>query len=416
MTDNPIETEPTIIPQYEIIPTDPFLIEMDFVIVPFLVPDGIINGTSGVDIIDGSYVDANGDFLTDGDNIVFLGSSGDTFVGGIGNADVTGGGGGDTIYGVSGYNVLNGNGGNDELHSGINSSVLFGGFGNDELYLDVSAGADHTATGGAGADLIAVEGFADDRASFVTITDFDVEIDTVTIDGINVIGSEIEADTAFVIGGDFYAVIGHNLLKLEGILSSDATSDHVAGTSGADHFILGNTDADGTAITNGDDIVFLGEGNDFVRLGKGDDIAFGGIGDDVIMGQKGNNMLYGEEGNDTLDSGHHASVLNGGMGDDDLSANLTRNGEHILSGGQGADTFTFYSNKGATKGTAIVQDFETGIDTLALDGSFGIDSASYEATDDGLLVSFDNGSDVLFVGLGFEDAAALGFGDPFVVG
>ncbi|MFT6168459.1 MAG: hypothetical protein ACJAR9_000569 [Celeribacter sp.] len=79
-----------------------------------------------------------------------------------------------------------------------------------------------------------------------------------------------------------------------------------------------------------------------------------------------------------------------------------------MSGRKNTNTLTFQSNKGAPKGTAIVQDFETGIDTLALDGSFGIDSASYEATYDGLFVSFDNGSDVLFVGLGFDD--------PFVVG
>lgn len=404
----PIVLPPIIIPEYELITFEPY--DFEIVVVALPLPDGIVNGTSGVDYIDGTYVDANGDFLTTGDNIVLLGSSSDTFVGGVGNADVTGGGGRDTLYGVSGYNILNGNGGNDTLHSGINSSVLFGGNGDDDLFIDVSHGADHTVTGGDGADTFAIEGYADNRASVTRITDFDIELDTLTLDGLNAVGSAVEADRAFIIGGDFYAVLDNDLVIVEGFGPPEHTDSHLAGTSGADSFTLAN------GTTNGEDIVFLGAGDDFVRLGKGADIAFGGAGDDVMMGQKGNNMLYGEDGNDTLDSGQHASVLNGGMGDDLLSANMRNNGEHILSGGQGADTFTFYSGRSTTRGTAVVQDFEVGTDSLVLNGSFGIDSASYEATDDGLLVSFDNGSDVMFVGLGYEDASALGFDDIFIVG
>jgi hypothetical protein len=77
-----------------------------------------------------------------------------------------------------------------------------------------------------------------------------------------------------------------------------------------------------------------------------------------------------------------------------------------LSGRKNTNTLTFQSNNGAPKGTAIAQDFE--VATPPRTRRFGIYSASYEATYDGLFVSFDNGSDVLFVGLGFDD--------PFVVG
>lgn len=391
--------------------------EYEFIVIPFPpIGDGIVNGTSSADTVDQFYVDADGDSLGYGDNIVLLGSSADTFIGGIGNNDVTGGGGGDTLIGVTGYNVLNGNGGNDSIYSGDTTSQLLGGFGNDDLFMDVSKGADHTATGGAGSDLFAIEGLADDRASLITITDFDVELDTLTLNGVDANDPSTDFDNAFARDGDLYLVTGGTMILIEDVFPSEIDGEYVLGTPGMDSFTLNSVDGDGTAITNGDDIVFLEGGDDFVRLGKGDDIAFGGDGDDTLMGQKGNNMLYGEDGNDTLDSGHHASVLNGGLGDDVLSANLTRNGEHILSGGQGADTFTFYSNKSTTKGTAIVQDFEVGIDTLDLDGSFSAYSASYEETDEGLLVSFDNGSDVMFLGLGYEDAVALGLDDPFAVG
>lgn len=101
--------------------------------------EGVINGTSGTDIIIGG----------DGDNVIK----------GKGGADlIIGGGGNDKIYGNGGKDWLFGGGGNDLIEGGSDKDVLLGGYGNDTLdggsnddQLSGSYG-DDTLTGNGGKD------------------------------------------------------------------------------------------------------------------------------------------------------------------------------------------------------------------------------------------------------------------------
>lgn len=361
----------------------------------------VIHGTSEVDVITPDYVDEAGDGFTDGENEVRLRAGADIFIGGLGDNTVYGGGGADDIFGVSGNNVLNGGGGADNIYSGTDTSELIGNNGKDELYLDLSEGADHTATGGAGSDSFYIENVSNTEQSVVTITDFDWDEDTATVEGVDIEELPVATD-----GSNLYVLIGDDdILVLDDAAETapfEVEHTITLGTSGADEFTLNS------GASNDADVIWTGSGDDFVRAGKGDDLVFGGEGNDTLMGQKGNNTLFGGSGDDIIDSGHHASVMSGGSGEDHISANMTRNGEHTLTGGADADVFEFYTGKSNAKSTAVVTDFVVGEDELVLSGTFNPFASISTETDDGLLVAFDNGASILFEGLTFEDSFALG--------
>ena len=81
---------------------------------------------------------------------------------------MTGGAGNDALFGGSGADIINGNNGDDVINGDGGNDKLTGGTGND------------TMTGGAGADnFYFVSGDGQD-----VITDFEIGIDTITIDGL----------------------------------------------------------------------------------------------------------------------------------------------------------------------------------------------------------------------------------------
>ena len=72
---------------------------------------------------------------------------------------------------------------------------------------------------------------------------------------------------------------------------ADGTVD---GTVGNDDMRLGYTDADGTAITSGDDTISGGDGNDVIEGAGGSDSISGGAGDDVIYGDMADGSTFGD--------------------------------------------------------------------------------------------------------------------------
>lgn len=89
--------------------------------------DGIVEGTSGADLIDYSYTgDPQGDMVdhedailphdTANDDIIEAGAGNDTVYAGAGNDLVDGGDGNDLIYGQGGDDTLNGDAGNDTIY------------------------------------------------------------------------------------------------------------------------------------------------------------------------------------------------------------------------------------------------------------------------------------------------------------
>ena len=129
--------------------------------------DGWIDGTSGDDVINSSYIEpiANGtDRVDNGDGIssagtgwqddrIRGGAGNDTINSGAGNDYVDGGTGSDTINGGAGDDTLFGGAGNfsDTIHGGLGNDNIDGGDGDDFLFGDEG---NDTIVGGLGNDTI----------------------------------------------------------------------------------------------------------------------------------------------------------------------------------------------------------------------------------------------------------------------
>lgn len=121
--------------------------------------DGIVTGTGLADVIDGSFIDADGDAIDD------LGQT------------ITGGNGLDSIFAGAGDDFIFGDNGNDTIDGSAGDDTIDGGAGRD------------TVTGGLGADVFVFEGsdLSKKWSSGVlvggdVITDFTIGEDTIKID------------------------------------------------------------------------------------------------------------------------------------------------------------------------------------------------------------------------------------------
>lgn len=141
---------------------------------------------------------------TDGDDTLTGGRGGDTIFGGDGSDVIDGGKGNDFLDGGAGIDFLDGGKGNDILFGGLGDDFLNGGKGDDVM------------TGGPGADTFVFDGGKQD-ASIDHITDFEVGIDELLIDGsIEIVGlSEVDENTviSFNNGG---GVILDNVTGIDG--------------------------------------------------------------------------------------------------------------------------------------------------------------------------------------------------------
>ncbi|MCB2117443.1 MAG: Hint domain-containing protein [Rhodobacteraceae bacterium] len=219
--------------------------------------NGVVDGTSGNDLINSAYVEPiangsdridNGDGLTGAatawqDDVVLAGAGNDTVLSGLGN---------DTVDGGTGTDSIDGGDGNDSLFggAGVFADTILGGNGNDTI--DGGDGND-SLLGGAGVDSI-LGGLGDDY-----------------VDG----GTEAD----YIDGGD------------------------------------GNDSLFGGAGTFNDTILG-GAGNDTIDGGDGNDSLLGGDGTDSILGGAGNDFIDGGTGNDTLNGGLGTDTMTGGFGSD----------------------------------------------------------------------------------------------------
>ncbi len=166
----------------------------------------------------------------------------------------------------------------------------------------------------------------------------------------------------------------------------------------------------------GNDILDGGAGDDVIHGGKGNDIIYGGSGNDSLYGTKGANEIYGGTGNDLLNTGRQRSTLDGGEGDDILQADMTKGGDHTLTGGADADTFEFIGAAYSKQSMITITDFALGEDTFAIDGTtveqFFEDYLSgaltpapdlFTDTATGLTIRLDGGDELRFNGLNEAD-------------
>ncbi|MBX7540662.1 cadherin-like domain-containing protein [Qipengyuania sp. GH29] len=155
----------------------------------------------------------------------FVGTDGDdTLLGGRGNDTISGSDGSDTISGGNGNDNLDGGASIDLLDGGNGDDILIGGLGDD--FLNGGKG-DDIMTGGAGGDTFVFDGGKKDT-SIDHITDFEVGIDKILVDGATeIVGiSEIDGSTLVSFKGGGGVILG----GVSGIGVADLASS-VASTS-----------------------------------------------------------------------------------------------------------------------------------------------------------------------------------------
>ena len=230
--------------------------------------------------------------------------------GGPAHDTLEGGAGDDTIEGGAGRDHLTGNAGRDSIVGGYGDDILYGGDGSDWLFGNTSL---DTIYGGAGNDYISAG------------------------DGVDVVWG----------GDDRDEILGRSGVDT---LYGQNGSDVIQGNYGAD-LIYGGAESDTLYGGSGWDTMYGGSSGDTLYGMMGSDRLLGDSGDDLVVGGSGDDRLSGNGGNDTLWGNQGVDWLQGGGGDD------------ILRGGTLSDTFVF----GIGDGRDRVEDFERGVDTLALD-------------------------------------------------
>ena len=351
-------------------------------------PDGIVDGTSGDDLIDLAYTgDPNGDRIDNSDAILpGEGPQDDIVLAGAGN---------DTVFARDGNDEITGASGNDELHGGAGDDVATGDLGDDLIYGEagndtLSGGQDNdTIFGGAGDDSI-LGGLGTD------VLDGGDGDDTV-------IGGD-EGDTLRTGAGNDSAVggNGHDFIDTRAA-GDDATPDRAyPGLYPAD--ADPEDDRDTVSAGDGNDTIFTGDDRDVIQAGGGSDFVDAGVDDDSITGADGDDTLIAGEGNDTVTGDLGNDVIYGGVRDelydpthlgDAVDADPDNNRD-LLTGGQGDDSI--YG----------------GDDDDTLFGGQGNDLLDGDLDDDSILG--DAGNDTIIGGDGADTMAGGADRDVFIGG
>jgi Ca2+-binding RTX toxin-like protein len=271
--------------------------------------DGIVEGTTGNDVIDYNYTgDPEGDKIDHNDelacktnnDLVYAYGGNDTVAAGEGHDKVYGGDGNDSLAGQNGNDTLYGDAGNDTLSGGADCNALDGGAGDDKFI--GGAGSD-TFTGGAGQDNL----------------DYSASASGVTVN----------LSTGVLSGGD--AANDHIASGIDGVIGSNSADSLTGfdgqGTSAADTYtnqFWGN---------GGNDTITGAGGNDQLYGGNDADKVYGGSGDDVVAGDAGADVLEAGDGNDTVSGGTGDDVMTGGAGADNMTGGDDR--DLFIGGGNG---------------------------------------------------------------------------------
>ena len=209
-----------------------------------IAPDFIVQGTSGDDRIDGSYLgDPEGDRVdnsdhSDGSNndSIVAGDGNDFIDAGLGNDTVRAGADDDRVIAGLGDDLVDGGAGNDNLSGQEGDDRILGGLGNDTID---GGGDNDSLTGGEGNDVFVISGGNDTIADFNfgatgTLTDGDASNnDFVDLSGYYDNLAELHADQAD-----------------DGILNQSNAADYSNNTQfGADSLVLQGVSADSSGLT-----------------------------------------------------------------------------------------------------------------------------------------------------------------------
>lgn len=257
---------------------------------PELPPNVVVNGTDGNDLIDATYVDAEGNRVDPGAPVGGRGPFDDVILAGAGNDTVLAGAGDDLVYGEDGDDLLVGGDGDDTLVGGDGSDTLYGGKGNDVL---VSGRGDNTLVGGAGDDVLVADSDGNNVLYGDGPNDPD-NPDVVTHGKDTLVGGRGD-DTMYGGGGDDDFVLQNqfgNYVIYGGEEGEGPRGDLVDATGLTEGVTLrytgneqGTIDRDGAQVTFSEiENVYLGSGDDVVVLEAATSgVVLGGDGVDVLV-------------------------------------------------------------------------------------------------------------------------------------
>ncbi len=284
--------------------------------------DLTVDGITGLQVASGG--DAQGDEIRNFEHV-----SGSDH-----NDSLTGNGQMNILFGEDGQDSINGGAGRDVLRGGAGGDVLDGGDGVDWVqYNGSSAGVSVDLTPAAGTGLQTASGGDAQGDSLLNVENVrgSNHDDTLT-------GSDV-ANRLFADGGDDQIDAGGG----NDVVNGGAGADSMDGGDGFDMLDYRGSSAGVIVNLTADQITGLqsASGGD----AQGDEIrnferVIGSGQNDVLTGNTGRNVLSGGNGGDRLD----------GAG-----------GNDVLIGGAGADQFVINAT-----GTAVVRDFEDGIDEFVL--------------------------------------------------
>lgn len=344
--------------------------------------DGIVEGTSGDDLIDSSYVDTDGDQVDSGTGAgtggmgdsIEAGDGNDTINAGAGDDTISGGGGSDSILGGAGNDVIEGDGVDaasstseflDWSAAGADEADISDGFTQTTGVMDVTVGFtdDGNATGftveSTGSNYVGT-GEPFDPNSTLSLTGSgtgDTSTTTITFETNDPDSySDNVANVTFRINDiDGASNSWQDVITITAV-DANGNTVTITLTGNGDETITGNTitasltpnsytDADGSILVtipgpvqsisidydngygNGQalavsdihfDTIPLTPGDDTIDGGAGDDLIYGNEGDDSLSGGADSDTIFGGDGNDTLAGGEGGDSLSGGAGMDFL--------------------------------------------------------------------------------------------------
>jgi Ca2+-binding RTX toxin-like protein len=316
--------------------------------------DDRIYGLLGSDKIDGGA----------GDDILHGHGGNDKLIGGLGNDWLAGGDGADNLTGGDGddnldggddifADILRGGAGNDFVSDYGGNNRLYGDSGNDTL--DAGSGADKL-TGGDGNDFLSGGAGNDSLLGNAGNDALHGE------DGLDKLSGGLGND--YLDGGND---------EVKDVLNAGAGNDRVAarefdiaiGGAGIDTLVFTktfqvtpNTEPVPVVVNlskiTGRKAADVGLGLKASQFEKAELYVYGAVKGSTIIGSKGDDAL-------TVYTSDGGVTVNGGKGDDVISSD----GENVLIGGSGSDTFVLHSHNSAD----IIQDF-TAKDFLLIDSYF----------------------------------------------
>ena len=275
---------------------------------------------------------------------------------------------------IIGFENLTGSSYNDMLTGNNVAKVIKGGSGHDVIG---GGGADAELEGGSGRDRLN----GNNAGAFLS---YEGSGSRVTVD-------LSETETVILSTTD-QTLFGENSASVDNVIEvsgGDASGDIA---TGFDNVIGSNR--------GGDTLTGDGDANELCGLG-GNDILTGNGGNDMLKGGEGRDMLKGGTGIDTLDGGPGADDLNGGGtdgdGEDDIATyasamagvTVDLSGGNRGSGDAAGDT---YSGIEEYEGSPHDDIFISGKDGDDINGSGGLDTVSYERSEEGVTVNLLNGT------------------------